>query len=76
MSRGAFNNVAFTDAQRLVEDLGFRLDRTRGSHFVYEHPDVPLPLPLQPRRGDAKSYQLRHLWLLVQSYDLKLEEDR
>ncbi|MGE0134891.1 MAG: hypothetical protein AB7L91_13755 [Dehalococcoidia bacterium] len=48
MSDGRFENVAFADAQRLVEKLGFRIRQQRGgSHLVYRHPSVPALLNLQ-----------------------------
>ncbi len=74
LSRGSFENVAFSDAQRLVEGLGYRLDRVRGSHYLYEHPEVPVPLNLQQRGREAKSYQLRELLEHVERYDLDLED--
>lgn len=76
ISRGEFQNVSFGDVQRLVEALGFRLERTRGSHRMYQHPHVPVPLNLQPRAREAKAYQLRELLSMVEEYDLHLEERR
>jgi predicted RNA binding protein YcfA (HicA-like mRNA interferase family) len=71
-----FHNVAFADAQRLVEALGFRLVRVSGDHFIYEHPSMPEEmLNLQPRRGETKAYQLRELLGLIELYDLSLEGD-
>jgi predicted RNA binding protein YcfA (HicA-like mRNA interferase family) len=74
MSNGQFENVAFADAQRLVESLGFELNHVRGSHHFYIHADVRIVLNLQPRRGEAKSYQLRELLRDIQRYDLRLED--
>jgi predicted RNA binding protein YcfA (HicA-like mRNA interferase family) len=33
-------NIAFRDLQRLLEKLGFRLNRVSGSHHIYIHPKV------------------------------------
>jgi predicted RNA binding protein YcfA (HicA-like mRNA interferase family) len=33
-------NIAFRDLQRLLEKLGFRLNRISGSHHIYIHPRV------------------------------------
>ncbi|HVA59701.1 MAG TPA: alpha/beta fold hydrolase [Mycobacteriales bacterium] len=38
---GAFANVAFVDAQRLVEALGFERLRVTGSHHVCARPGIP-----------------------------------
>lgn len=77
MSEGQFENVAFADARRLVEALGFAFRKEhRGSHLVYRHPSVPTLVNLQAQRGQAKSYQLRQLLRVIQRYDLRLEERR
>ncbi len=65
-------NVRFRDARRLVEALGFRLDRIEGSHHIFVHSQVPQPLNLQEVRGEAKAYQLRQLLRAVERYNLKL----
>ena len=66
--------MAFRDSQRLVEALGFHLARTRGSHYIYSHPDVVELINLQEVRGNAKPYQLRQLTRIVVRYDLDLKE--
>lgn len=40
LARGELANVAFGDACRLVEGLGFELRRVSGSHHVFAHPDI------------------------------------
>jgi HicA toxin of bacterial toxin-antitoxin, len=72
---GRCTNVAFGDARRLLEALGFRELRTRGSHHVYGRPGILEQLNLQDRNGQAKPYQLRQLVALVRRYDLTIEED-
>lgn len=74
--RGEVQNVAFGEFLALVEALGFRLDRVRGSHRIYRHPDVPRPVPLQPVKGKAKPYQVRQLLRLLEEYNLPAEVDR
>lgn len=69
-------NVRFTDAQRLVEALGFDLDRTRGSHHIYRHPTLREKINLQPVGREAKPYQLRQVLDLVERYDLKVETSK
>ena len=42
LKEGSFSNVAFSDAERLVVALGFRLERVgQGRHHIYRHERVP-----------------------------------
>lgn len=75
LSSGAVTNVDFSDAQCLLEALGFEEVRVAGSHHVYVRLDVPEQLNLQKRRGQAKPYQLRQLISLVKRYNLTIEEN-
>ena len=68
-------NVAFGDMVNLVHGFGFRLARTRGSHHIFTHPDVPELVNLQELGGKAKPYQIRQFLALVERYDLRLEDD-
>ena len=72
---GAVTNVAFVDAQRLLEAIGFEELRVSGSHHVFGRAGIPEQLNLQDRGGQAKPYQLRQLVALVRRYDLTIEED-
>jgi hypothetical protein len=74
--KGVVANVDFTDAQRLVEALGFEELRVTGSHHVYGRPGMPEQLNLQNRGGQAKPYQLRQLITLVRRYDLTVKESQ
>jgi hypothetical protein len=69
-------NVRFREIIRLAEAFGFRLDRVRGSHHIFVHPEVPELVNLQEVEGMAKPYQVRQFLKLVERYDLTLEEDR
>jgi predicted RNA binding protein YcfA (HicA-like mRNA interferase family) len=40
LARGELANVAFGDARRLLECLGFELRRVSASHHVFAHPDI------------------------------------
>jgi hypothetical protein len=71
---GRVVNVAFRDAQRLLEALEFEEIRVKSSHHVYARRGIAEQLNLQDRRGQAKPYQLRQLVDLVRRYDLSLEE--
>ena len=74
LSQGALHNVAFGDMVDLVEGFGFRLDRTRGSHHLFVHADVPKVLNLQPEGAEAKAYQIRQFLQMIEEYELRLEE--
>ncbi|MDH4208082.1 MAG: type II toxin-antitoxin system HicA family toxin [Anaerolineae bacterium] len=74
LATGALQNVSFSDLVRLVEGFGFQLQRTRGSHHIFLHPDLPELLNLQEVRGEAKPYQIRQLLRLVERYALRLED--
>ena len=67
------SSISFRDFERLLEALGFRLDRIKGSHHQYVHPSVPRPFPVQPDGKDAKRYQVRELLDLVERYGLHIE---
>jgi predicted RNA binding protein YcfA (HicA-like mRNA interferase family) len=66
-------NVRFGDLVRLAEAFGFELNRSGGSHFIYEHPDVPEHLNLQSVQGQAKPYQVRQLLKLIEQYNLEVK---
>ena len=67
-------NIRFNDFIRLVEAFGFQLSRVRGSHHVFEHPDVLEIVNLQNSKGRVKPYQIRQFLQLVEQYDLELED--
>jgi len=67
-------NISFNDFVVLVEAFGFSLSRTRGSHHIFEHPEVPEILNLQNSKGQVKPYQIRQFLQIVEKYSLKLEE--
>ena len=46
-------NVRFEDFCKVAEAFGYRRDRIRGSHHIYEHPQATRPLNLQNVRGQA-----------------------
>lgn len=77
LQQGSLSNVSFSDAQRLLEALGFELERIgRGRHHIYKRPGVTERVNLQPRQGQAKEYQLKQVLELVEEYDLELEDER
>ena len=74
LARGAVQNISFSDMMDLVEGFGFQLDRRRGSHHLFVHPDVPEVLNLQPVSGQAKAYQIRQFLRLIEEHELRLED--
>jgi predicted RNA binding protein YcfA (HicA-like mRNA interferase family) len=66
--------IAFRDLQRLLEKLGFRLNRVSGSHHIYVHPKVPRPMNVQSVGKDAKPYQVRQLRDIIEEFGLRLED--
>ncbi len=68
-------NLNFGDMCKLVEAFGFTLDRIRGSHHLFVHPDVDELVNLQEESGKAKPYQVRQFLKLVAQYGLKLGDD-
>jgi len=63
--RKARNNPAglrFQELFRLCECAEMRLDRTRGSHYIFKRDDPPYLLSLQKMPdGKAKAYQVRQI---------------
>ena len=54
---------------------GFKLARTKGSHHIFIHPDLPELLNLQNNKGKAKPYQIRQFMTLVEDFNLDLGEE-
>jgi len=72
---GGSKNVRFTDMVGLVEAFGFRLARISGSHHIFVHPSISELVNLQNVNGQAKPYQIRQFLKLIETYDLKLEDE-
>lgn len=69
---GGSRNVRFDEFCRVLEAFGYRLDRTRGSHHIYEHPQASRPLNVQEHRGQAKPYQVRQFLRDVEEFQLTI----
>ena len=68
--------MRFVDLVDLAYGFGLRETRVVGSHRIFAHPDHrERALSLQPRRGEAKPYQIRELLAFVDDYDLTLEAE-
>jgi predicted RNA binding protein YcfA (HicA-like mRNA interferase family) len=66
--------LPFRDFERLLRAFGFEHDRTRGSHQVWTHPAINLPLSIQPSDKDAKRYQIEQFLELVEQHGLYMSE--
>ncbi len=66
--------ITFRDFERALTALGFRLDRTAGSHRIYLHPRVSRPISVQPLGKDAKPYQIRQLRDMIREFELTLDK--
>lgn len=72
--RQSQKNVKFNDAKKLVEALGFKLDRVNGSHHIFKHPDHETAfLNLQEYKGEAKPYQIKQILNAIHEYQLEIE---
>lgn len=67
-------NIQFNEMVTLVEAFGFRLSRVNGSHHIFEHSDIPELVNLQNYKGKAKPYQVRQFLLLIEQYNLTLND--
>jgi predicted RNA binding protein YcfA (HicA-like mRNA interferase family) len=70
-------NIRFADLQTVLEAFGFVLDRIKGSHHIYKHPEIAdALLSLQPtKKGQAKPYQIKQFLRLVEEHNLRLASD-
>jgi len=60
----------------LVQGFGLRLNRTRGSHYIFGHPDVNELVNIQNVGGEVKPYQVRQFIRLVETYNVRLEREQ
>ena len=67
-------NIRFSDVVSCVKAFGFRLDRTKGSHHIFVHPNLPELINLQEVAGKAKPYQVKQFLKIVEKYNLQIEE--
>lgn len=66
--------LSFRDFVTLIEAVGFRHARTKGSHRSYVHAACPKLLVVQPKGKDAKRYQVREFLDMIEEYGLGLEK--
>lgn len=68
-------NIRFGDMVTLVEAFGFQRMRVRGSHHIFECPEVPEIVNLQDRKGKAIPYQIKQFLELIEQYNLPIGDD-
>jgi predicted RNA binding protein YcfA (HicA-like mRNA interferase family) len=69
-------NIRFGEMVGLIEAFGFHLARIRGSHHIFEHPEVQELVNVQNWKGKAKRYQVRQFLQLIERYRLQLSEEQ
>ena len=64
-------NIPFETLCELLRSLGFN-ERIRGSHHIFTKENIEEILNLQPKKGKAKSYQVKQIRNLILKYGLKI----
>ena len=67
-------NLRFAEACTLAGAFGYRLDRVRGSHHIFIHPQAARPLNLQEVGGKAKVYQVKQFLRDIEEFHLTMKE--
>mgnify|MGYP002632178344 CR=1 FL=1 len=71
LSGTADANIRFDDLCSLLEHLGFKNNRNKGSHRMYAHGNVPDLVNLQSdKSGKAKPYQVKEARTLITRHKL------
>ncbi|MCD4696956.1 MAG: type II toxin-antitoxin system HicA family toxin [Bacteroidales bacterium] len=73
---GGSKNIHFNDFVNLVENFGFQLSRTKGSHHIFIHKGINELINLQNYKGKAKPYQVKQFLELIERYNLKMEDKK
>ena len=66
-------NVPFTGLCGLLIQLGFQ-ERIRGDHHIFTRDGSDEILNLQPRKSQAKPYQVKQVRDMILRYNLKVEK--
>lgn len=72
---GKSRNVQFDEFVAVIEAFGFFLDRSKDSHHIYKHKDIPLLINIQNYKGQAKPYQISQFLSIVEQYNLLMKEN-
>lgn len=67
------SSVAMRELVRLIEAIGYSLDRQHGSHRIYRHARASLPIiNLQADGKQATPYQVRQVLRLIEEHGLEV----
>jgi len=67
-------NVKFNNFIIIVEAFGFTHTRTDGSHHIYKCKAVNEIVNVQNVNGEAKPYQIKQFFSIIERYNLEMEE--
>jgi len=67
-------NVKFNDFVTILEAFGFFRARTEGSHNIFKNNSVNEIINIQNVNGEAKPYQIKQFFSLVEKYNLKMDK--
>ena len=67
-------NVKYNDFVLILEAFGFYKTRTEGSHNIFKNTCVNEIINIQNVNGEAKPYQIKQFFSLIEKYNLKLED--
>lgn len=67
-------SIPFARFCALLRNLGFD-ERIKGSHHIYSMRGIPEILNLQPKKGKAKTYQVRQVRNIILKYKLAGDKD-
>ncbi|MCR5144726.1 MAG: type II toxin-antitoxin system HicA family toxin [Lachnospiraceae bacterium] len=65
---GNTNNIKFHELQKFLEILGFSLEHIKGDHYIFFHPNIEEIINIQPKKGMAKSYQVKQVRMIYEKY--------
>jgi hypothetical protein len=68
-------NVKFNDFVSILSAYGFVCTRNEGSHNIYKNRAVKEIMNVQNVDGEAKPYQIRQFFSLVEKYNLQMEDE-
>lgn len=68
-------NIQFNEMVTLIEAFGFSLSRISGSHHIFKHPEVPELINIQNMNGQVAPYQISQFLMIVEQYNLALEDE-
>lgn len=67
-------NVKYNDFVIILEAFGFFCARTEGSHNIFKNAVIAEIINIQNVKGEAKPYQIKQFFSLVEKYNLEMEE--